>query len=181
MTPCLWQKNRLYTPLLSGSSTTGRKHTSVPQVKTIWWLDMRYYPCWVSSRPMYVNRRTLQRTSGKLVPLPFFPSSLSPTPYPFRRLLRRLQGNGKIRQQRRKFIHLKILSNIKKQNKTAITKKKTKRKQQEKKKRSESVRFELGTFGTLAHIVTTRPHSLYVAETDVFAGYIACVASVRKG
>ena len=38
----------LYTPFLSGSSTTGRKHTSntanAPQMKTIWWLDMKYYP-----------------------------------------------------------------------------------------------------------------------------------------
>ena len=28
------------------------------------------------------------------MPLPFFPSSLSPTPYPFRRLLRRLRIAG---------------------------------------------------------------------------------------
>ena len=33
------------------------------------------------------------REKGK-IPLLFFPSSLSPTPYPFRRLLRRLLGNG---------------------------------------------------------------------------------------
>ena len=48
-----------------------------------------------------------------------------------------LRWNGKIRQSKRKFINLKILSCIKKPNKIAITKKKSKQKEKEKKKRGE--------------------------------------------
>ena len=43
--------------------------------------------------------------------------------------------DGKIRQKRRKFINLKILSYIKKQKKAVITKKKTIRKEKEKKEK----------------------------------------------
>ena len=50
--------------------------------------------------------------------------------------------DGKIRQKRRKFINLKILSYIKKQNKAVITKKKTIRKEK-----------DLGTFEAPRHIV----------------------------
>ena len=48
--------------------------------------------------------------------------------------------DGKIRQKRRKFINLKILSYIKKQKKAVITKKKTIRKEK-----------DLGTLGSSRH------------------------------
>ena len=87
------------------------------------WNEYSKLACWTPRNQKYVNRRTSRRNSGE-----------------------RQEVKRKIRQLGGKFINL---SDIKKQSKTAITKKRTERKEKEKRredKKKKQVLPELETF-----------------------------------
>ena len=97
-----------------------------------------------------MNRRTSRRTSGE-----------------------RQEVEREIRQQGRKFINLKNLIYIKKQNKTIITKKKTKGKEKKERERERERKekqilpdIELGTFCTPDRIVITTPRETHRDNID---------------
>ena len=80
---------------------------------------------------------------------------------------------GEIRQQERKFINLKNLRYIKKQNKITITKEMTKHKGKGKKKEEEKKRrkqvppgIELRTFCTPGCFITTTPRETHCQDVD---------------